>query len=122
MENTIQSVARPQLCDRLWWPGALLTDSVVEAEALKDYQHVMAQFVPWEVEADDDVVTMVRPVCQQLLNPNITGRLPVKLDSDFIRADENSNPPLARDYTPYTVQRPVTIILLGTVSGARQLP
>ncbi len=42
----------------------------------------------------------------------------VKLDPDFVRVDENSNPPLVGDYTLYTVQRPVTITLLGAVSGA----
>lgn len=75
-----------------------------------------------EAEADDDVAATIKSVRQQLLNLNITGRLPVKLDPDFVRVDENSNPPLVGDYTLYTVQRPVTITLLGAVSGAEQLP
>ena len=101
---------------------ALLTDSAAKAKALKDYQHVMAQLASWEAEADDDVAATIKSVRQQLLNLNITGRLPVKLDPDFVRVDENSNPPLVGDYTLYTVQRPVTITLLGAVSGAGQLP
>ena len=100
----------------------LLTDSAAKAKALKDYQHVMAQLASWEAEADDDVAATIKSVRQQLLNLNITGRLPVKLDPDFVRVDENSNPPLVGDYTLYTVQRPVTITLLGAVSGAGQLP
>lgn len=122
MENVVQLVTQPQLRDRLWWPGALLTDSAAKAKALKDYQHVLAQLASWEAEADDDVVATIKSVRQQLLNLNITGRLPVKLDPDFVRVDENSNPPLVGDYTLYTVQRPVTITLLGAVSGAGQLP
>ncbi len=27
VENVVQLVTQPQLRDRLWWPGALLTDS-----------------------------------------------------------------------------------------------
>ena len=104
VENVVQLVTQPQLRDRLWWPGALLTDSAAKAEA------------------DDDVAATIKSVRQQLLNLNITGRLPVKLDPDFVRVDENSNPPLVGDYTLYTVQRPVTITLLGAVSGAGQLP
>ncbi|HAX7236336.1 TPA: capsule biosynthesis GfcC D2 domain-containing protein, partial [Escherichia coli] len=122
VENVVQLVTQPQLRDRLWWPGALLTDSAAKAKALKDYQHVMAQLASWEAEADDDVAATIKSVRQQLLNLNITGRLPVKLDPDFVRVDENSNPPLVGDYTLYTVQRPVTITLLGAVSGAGQLP
>ncbi|EEV5569793.1 TPA: capsule biosynthesis GfcC family protein [Escherichia coli] len=95
VENVVQLVTQPQLRDRLWWPGALLTDSAAAT---------------------------IKSVRQQLLNLNITGRLPVKLDPDFVRVDENSNPPLVGDYTLYTVQRPVTITLLGAVSGAGQLP
>ncbi|MDH8168813.1 capsule biosynthesis GfcC family protein, partial [Klebsiella pneumoniae] len=71
--------------DRLWWPGALLTDSAAKAKALKDYQHVMAQLASWEAEADDDVAATIKSVRQQLLNLSITGRLPVKLDPDFVR-------------------------------------
>ena len=122
VENVVQLVTQPQLRDRLWWPGALLTDSAAKAKALKDYQHVMAQLASWEAEADDDVAATIKSVRQQLLNLNITGRLPVKLDPDFVRVDENSNPPLVGDCTLYTVQRPVTITLLGAVSGAGQLP
>lgn len=107
VENVVQLVTQPQLRDRLWWPGALLT---------------VAQLASWEAEADDDVAATIKSVRQQLLNLNITGRLPVKLDPDFVRVDENSNPPLVGDYTLYTVQRPVTITLLGAVSGAEQLP
>ena len=81
-----------------------------------------SQLASWEAEADDDVAATIKSVRQQLLNLNITGRLPVKLDPDFVRVDENSNPPLVGDYTLYTVQRPVTITLLGAVSGAGQLP
>ena len=102
VENVVQLVTQPQLRDRLWWPGALLTDSAAKA--------------------NDDVAATIKSVRQQLLNLNITGRLPVKLDPDFVRVDENSNPPLVGDYTLYTVQRPVTITLLGAVSGAGQLP
>ncbi len=114
VENVVQLVTQPQLRDRLWWPGALLTDSAAKAKA--------AQLASWEAEADDDVAATIKSVHQQLLNLNITGRLPVKLDPDFVRVDENSNPPLVGDYTLYTVQRPVTITLLGAVSGAGQLP
>ena len=103
VENVVQLVTQPQLRDRLWWPGALLTDSAAKAKALKDYQHVMAQLASWEAEADDDVAATIKSVRQQLLNLNITGRLPVKLDPDFVRVDENSNPPLVGDYTLYTV-------------------
>lgn len=92
MENVVQLVTQPQLRDRLWWPGALLTDSAAKAKALKDYQHVMAQLASREAEADDDVAATIKSVRQQLLNLNITGRLPVKLDPDFVRVDENSNP------------------------------
>ena len=105
VENVVQLVTQPQLRDRLWWPGALLTDSAAKAKALKDYQHVMAQLASWEAEADDDVAATIKSVRQQLLNLNITGRLPVKLDPDFVRVDENSNPPLVGDYTLYTVQQ-----------------
>lgn len=48
VENVVQLVTQPQLRDRLWWPGALLTDSAAKAKALKDYQHVMAQLASWE--------------------------------------------------------------------------
>lgn len=48
--------------------------------------------LPREAEADDDVAATIKSVRQQLLNLNITGRLPVKLDPDFVRVDENSNP------------------------------
>ena len=77
VENVVQLVTQPQLRDRLWWPGALLTDSAAKAKALKDYQHVMAQLASWEAEADDDVAATIKSVRQQLLNLNITGRLPV---------------------------------------------
>ncbi len=96
VENVVQLVTQPQLRDRLWWPGVLLTDSAAKAKALKDYQHVMAQLASWEAEADDDVAATIKSVRQQLLNLNITGRLPVKLDPDFVRMDENSNPPAGR--------------------------
>ncbi|MGU6271485.1 capsule biosynthesis GfcC D2 domain-containing protein, partial [Escherichia coli] len=36
VENVVQLVTQPQLRDRLWWPGALLTDSAAKAKALKD--------------------------------------------------------------------------------------
>lgn len=39
VENVVQLVTQPQLRDRLWWHGALLTDSAAKAKALKDYQH-----------------------------------------------------------------------------------
>ncbi len=81
----------------------------------------MAQLASWEAEADDDVAATIKSVRQQLLNLNITGHLPVKLDPDFVRVDENSDPPLVGDYTLYTVQRPVTI-LLGAVSGPGNCP
>ncbi|MGU0044343.1 capsule biosynthesis GfcC D2 domain-containing protein [Escherichia coli] len=58
---------------------------------------------------------------QQLLNLNITGRLPVKLDLILYEWMRQQSP-LVGDYTLYTVQRPVTITLLGAVSGAGQLP
>ena len=74
VENVVQLVTQPQLRDRLWWPGALLTDSAAKAKALKDYQHVMAQLASWEAEADDDVAATIKSVRQQLLNLNITGR------------------------------------------------
>ncbi|WP_173677023.1 capsule biosynthesis GfcC D2 domain-containing protein, partial [Escherichia coli] len=77
VENVVQLVTQPQLRDRLWWPGALLTDSAAKAKALKDYQHVMAQLASWEAEADEDVAATIKSVRQQLLNVNITGRLPV---------------------------------------------
>lgn len=73
VENVVQLVTQPQLRDRLWWPGALLTDSAAKAKALKDYQHVMAQLASWEAEADDDVAATIKSVRQQLLNLNITG-------------------------------------------------
>lgn len=92
VENVVQLVTQPQLRDRLWWHGVLLTDSAAKAKALKDYQHVMAQLASREAEADDDVAATIKSVRQQLLNLNITGRLPVKLDPDFVRVDENSNP------------------------------
>lgn len=60
VENVAQLVTQPQLRDRLWWPGALLTDSAV-AKALKDYQHVMAQLASWKQK----LTTMWR----QRLNP-----------------------------------------------------
>ena len=72
VENVVQLVTQPQLRDRLWWPGALLTDSAAKAKALKDYQHVMAQLASWEAEADDDVAATIKSVRQQLLNLNIT--------------------------------------------------
>lgn len=59
VENVVQLVTQPQLRDRLWWPGVLLTDSAAKAKALKDYQHVMAQLASWEVEADDDVTATI---------------------------------------------------------------
>ncbi len=101
VENVVQLVTQPQLRDRLWWPGALLTDSAAKAKALKDYQHVMAQLASWEAEADDDVAATIKSVRQQLLNLNITGRLPVKLDPDFVRVDENSNPRWSGLYALY---------------------
>ncbi|OKV21578.1 hypothetical protein AWP54_18460 [Escherichia coli] len=58
VENVVQLVTQPQLRDRLWWPGVLLTDSAAKAKALKDYQHVMAQLASWEAEADDDGVCL----------------------------------------------------------------
>lgn len=61
MENVVQLVTQPQLRDRLWWPGALLTDSAAKAKALKDYQHVMAQLASWKQK----LTTMWR----QRLNP-----------------------------------------------------
>lgn len=65
VENVVQLVTQPQLRDRLWWPGALLTDSAAKAKALKDYQHVMAQLASWEAEADDDVAATIKSVRQQ---------------------------------------------------------
>ncbi|BAT38927.1 capsule biosynthesis GfcC D2 domain-containing protein [Escherichia albertii] len=122
VENVAQLVTQPQLRDRLWWPGALLTDSAAKAKADKDYQHVMVQLASWEAEADDDVAATIKFVRQQLTNLNITGRLSVELDPDFVRVDEDSNRPLVGDYALYAVQRPSTITLLGAVSGAGQLP
>lgn len=62
VENVVQLVTQPQLRDRLWWPGALLTDSAAKAKTLKDYQHVMAQLASWEAEADDDVAATIKSV------------------------------------------------------------
>ncbi|XNM77989.1 capsule biosynthesis GfcC D2 domain-containing protein [Escherichia coli] len=63
----------------------------------------------------------IKPVRQQLRNPNITGRLPVKLAPDLFEWMRQQDP-VGRGLYAHTVQRPVTITLLGAVSGAGKSP
>ncbi len=52
---------------RLWWPGALLTDSAAKAKAPNTTNMSWHSLLP-EAEADDDVAATIKSVRQQLLN------------------------------------------------------
>ena len=122
VENVAQLVTQPQLRDRLWWPGALLTDSAAKAKALKDYQHVMAQLASWEAEADDDVGRQRLNPCASSYSISIS-LVAYRSNWTLILCEwMRTAIPRWSGTIRYTVQRPVTITLLGAVSGAGQLP
>lgn len=116
--NLSQLVTSPELVNKTWWPGTVITEDLATSVEEQRYQQLMTRLKAYRDESVGSKAAAISSVIQQLSAVKVTGRQFVNLDPDWVRLRSEENRRLAGKYTLYTLQRPYFITLFGAIGGS----
>ncbi|MBP2169305.1 hypothetical protein J2125_002497 [Erwinia toletana] len=116
--NLSQLVASPALAGKTWWPGTVIAEKLATAAAQQQYQQLIERLNAYRAESDGDKAAAIANVIQQLAAVKVTGRQFANLDPDWVRLRPMENRRLSGEYDVYTLAKPNSVTLFGTVSGS----
>lgn len=116
LKNVAELVSTPALQQRSWWSGALIADHASSAVATQNYQRVMAQLHALAADSSGDKAAAINSLIQQLSQIKVAGRLPVKLDADWVRLRPEANRTLQGEYDLWLQPKPINVLLFGLLT------
>lgn len=112
-----QFYAQTNFPDDVNWSAALIASTATTQQAMAQGQSLQDALyrlqVAWQNSGDGDYATAAWYIAQALKTIPVTGRIPARIDPDWVRLHVRDNRPLVGDYTLYLTPYRPQLLLFG---------